>query len=289
MRAPLTVVLTLLASIAAADIIYMADGTRREGRIVQTTDTEVIVDVGLGAMSLQVRIPRADIARIERKQSSNDLLMADYVGRLAKARQGTAHDWHALGAWCTQQRVFKAQARQAYLRAIAIDPDHGPAHAALGHVKLNDAWMTRQQAIALLAPDLASGALKARELAAQKQAEEAKAQAIEAQARLAQLEGAIAQLQRDNDALRQRLAIPPPPPDRYRPRVIYRPIIIQSPRGRKHDGKHDGKRDGKRDTTPDTRARPERRSKSGTSDDAKGVPDAAPTPPPADDAGKSDK
>lgn len=235
MRATVAVLLTVVAALAAADVIHMADGTRREGRIVETTPTEVVLDVGLGSMSLRVRVARADIARIERKASTNDLLTAEYVAGLAKARRGNADDWHALGAWCTSQRVLKAQARQAYQQAIALDPDHAAAHTALGHVKLDDTWMTRQQAIRILAPDLAGSEAKARELAARKQAEEAKAQALEAQARLAEIEAELAKLKKDNESLQRLLAAPPPvrlPPEYYRPRVIYRPIIVH-PRPRK--------------------------------------------------------
>jgi len=277
MRTSLTFVLVFLTAVAAADVVHMADGTRREGRVVSSTPDEVVLDVGLGGMSLQVRIPRADIARIEAKPSSNDILMADYVARLAKARKGTADDWHALGAWCTSQRVLKAQARQAYQQAIAVDPDHAPAHTALGHVKLNDTWMTRDQAIRILAPDLAGGQAKARELAVRKQAEEAKAQAIEAQARLAQLEADLAKLKDDNDSLRKRLAaIPPPlPPERYRPRVIYRPIIIHRP-PRKHP-RHKG------DTKPDKP--PRDKGKTPPTKPAEGLADTPPKP--SDTEGKT--
>jgi len=230
MRAVLALVLAALPTVAAADILHMADGTTREGRVVETNDKEVVVDVGRGDLSLRVRIPRGEVVRIEHKPTAHEELMADYVRRLAKARQGTADDWHALGAWCAQQRVLKLQAREAYERAIAVDPDHAAAHAALGHVKLNDTWMTRERAIRLLAPHAADVDAKARELAARKEAEEAKARAAEAQARLQEVEAQLAKLQQETQALRQRLATPPPPPPR--PRVIYRPIIIHPPRKR---------------------------------------------------------
>lgn len=234
MRAILAATVAFLPSLLMADVLHMADGTTREGRIVETTEKEIVVDFGKGSVSLVVRLPRADVASIEPKAGGADTLTAEYMARLAKAIAGTADDWCALGDWCVRQRCLNDKARDAFDRAMALDPNHAGAHAALGHVKLNDAWMPRDQAIRLLAPDLvAEGGAKARELAARKEAEEAKTQALEAQKLVEVLQGRVALLIKESDDLRQRLAQPPPPPpDYYRPRVIYRPIyIFTDPRG----------------------------------------------------------
>jgi len=238
MRSAAAAVLALLASLAYADVLHMADGTTREGRVVEINEKEVVVDFGQGTVSLLVRLPRAEVVRVERKASPNAILMADYAHRLGKATRGTADDWHALGLWCKKQRCLNDKAREALERAIALDPNHAAAHSALGHVKLNDAWMTRERAIRLLAPHLAQGAAKARELAAIKEAEEAKAEALKAQKRIEQLEARITELEKTNETLHQRLAAPPPPPPPPpRPRVIYRPIIIFRDRPTQHSSK----------------------------------------------------
>jgi tetratricopeptide (TPR) repeat protein len=219
----------------------MADGTTREGRVVEANDKEVVVDFGRGSVSLLVRLPRAEVARIERKATPDTALMDDYVARLGKALNGGAEAWYDLGLWCWEQRCLNDKAREAFERAIAIDSDHAGARAALGHVKLNDAWMPRKEAIRLLAPELTETA-KMRELAAQKQAEEAKAQALEARKGLEKLKARLAELERENRTLRERVAAPPPPPpDYYRPRVVYRPIIIYRDRPRRRSSEGDAK------------------------------------------------
>jgi len=230
MRVALTALLAFVPALAAADVIHLADGTRREGRVVETTQTEVVVDVGVGNVSLMVRLPRADVVRIEHKASTHDVLMADYARRLTQAQAAGADGWYAFGVWCIQQRVLKEQARGAFERAVAADPDHAQAHAALGHVKLNDAWMTRDRAIAVLAPEVTEAAVTARQeaLAARTEAEQAQAAALEAQKQLTELQAQLDQLKKQNESLRVRLAAPPPPPPR--PRVIYRPLIIRPPR-----------------------------------------------------------
>jgi tetratricopeptide (TPR) repeat protein len=224
MRLAPVLVLAVLPHLALADILHMADGTTREGKVIATTDEKVIVDFGHGSMSLRVSLPREEVLRIEPKQTPNDALTVEYVRRLAKALNGTADDWHALGNWCTRQRVLKDKAAEAYERALALDPNHAGARRAIGHVKLDDTWMTREQAIHLLAPDLAAGANRAAELALEKQLEEAKTELLEAQKQVKDLQAKVAELDRKNDEYRERLAVPPPPPPP--PRVIYRPIII---------------------------------------------------------------
>ena len=168
--------------------------------------------------------------------------MSGYVARRAKAERGTADDWFALGVWCRRQRVLKEKALEAFRQAILLAPDHRGAHAALGHVKLNERWMTPQQAIAVLAPGFGDvGEFKTREVEAQKDAEVARAELLEAQTKAKKLEAQVEELERENRALRRRLAVPPPLPPP--PRVIYRPIIIYRDKPRPHPKKdEDSKR-----------------------------------------------
>jgi len=225
MRTLLTALVFQLAAAAAlADVIHLADGTVRQGRIVESNDQEVVVDFGAGSVSLVTRIPRAQILRIVEKPSPQESLMSGYVARLAKANQGTADDWVALALWCRDQRVLKEQADEAFRRALALDPENKRAHAALGHVKFNDAWMTPQEVLALLVPNLADlkEEAKARE-AAQKQAAEAQAKLLEVTAQLQKLQSQMDDLEKDNREMRRQFALPPVV---YPPRVIYRPIII---------------------------------------------------------------
>ena len=239
MRASLSLLLAVLPTLALADVIHLADGTRREGKVVETTATEVVVEVGRGGVSLHVRIPRGDVLRIEHKASQNDLLMAEYGRRLAGARNGDADVWHALGAWCAEQRVLKIEARGAFERAIAVDPDHAPSHAALGHVKLNDAWMTRERALALLAPELVAAQAQAREreLAAQAAAEQAAARTAQAEKLVAELEARVAELQTQIEGMKRPIIVQPPPPPVYpRPRIIIVPPRRRTPTTRTPPG-----------------------------------------------------
>ncbi|MFP4056012.1 MAG: hypothetical protein ACLF0G_04005 [Candidatus Brocadiia bacterium] len=224
MRPPIAILaLMVLPVCARADVLHMADGTTREGKVVEVNEREVIVEFGQGSVYLRVPLPRDQVVRIERKPTAGDQLTVEYVKRLAEAMEGGANDWYALGLWCREQRVLNDKAQEAFQRALALDPDHVPAHRALGHVKLDGSWMTPERAVHLLAPDLAAAAEQAQKLEAQKRLEEAKTELLKARKRIAELQAEVEQLEEQNQQLEHKLAtIPPPPP----PRVIYRPIII---------------------------------------------------------------
>jgi len=229
-RRTITFALAFLPWFALADVVHMADGTSREGRVVEANDKEVVLEVGQGGVSLAVRLPRSQVVRIEEKPSGTTAVMAEYVTRLANAlKSKSADDWHAFGLWCREQRGFRNKADDAFQRALTLDPDHAPTHVLLGHVRVNEAWMTREQAAQLLFPDFEAN-LKLRELESEKQLEEARTAVLEEQKRSKALEAKLAELRKDIEDLRQRLALPALPPDYYRPRVIYRPYVIFPPR-----------------------------------------------------------
>ncbi len=215
--APLLLV-WLIPVASLADIIHLADGTTREGKVIRIDDREVIVEFGQGSVSLQMRLPRENVVKIERKPTRGAALMAEYVARLNKAMRGTADDWFALATWCRQQRCLNDKAREALERTLALDPDHEGAHTLLGHVKLNDTWMTRQQAIETLAPDLEEK-LQATRLELLREIEESKVQILQARKKNEELKARVARLEQENDRLRRLLAQKPPP-------SVYRPVII---------------------------------------------------------------
>jgi len=225
-RKLLSVLLGLLPLAAAADVVRMADGTTREGRVVETTDKEVVLEVGQGGVTLTVRLPRSQVLSIQQKPTAGAAVMAEYVARLSAALKSNNPDhWHALALWCRQRPGFRDKAPAALQHALDLDPNHEPTRRALGHVRVNGTWMTRKQAVQAIAPELEQNA-RLRELELQAQLEQARAAAAQAEARAKALEAKLAELRKDVEDLRKRLAMPPLPADYYRPRVIYRPIII---------------------------------------------------------------
>jgi len=227
--------------LARADLVHLADGTTREGRVVEANDKEVVLEVGQGGVTLTVRLPRNQVARIEEKAAPGAVVMAEYVARLSEALKSRSADhWLALGLWCRERPGFRDKADEALRRALELDPNHVQTRLLLGHVRVNDAWMSRREAVQAIAPEIEQNA-RLRELELQAQLEEARTDALEAEARAKALEAKIAELRKDIEDLRQRLAMPPLPADYYRPRALYRPVIILPPRGPRGPHKPDAK------------------------------------------------
>ncbi|HPD15320.1 MAG TPA: hypothetical protein PLE19_10235 [Planctomycetota bacterium] len=236
--------------LARADLVHLADGTTREGRVLEQNEREIVLEVGQGGVTLAVRLPRSQVVRIEEKAAPGAVVMAEYVARLSEAlKSKNADHWLALGLWCRERPGFRDKADEALRRALELDPNHVQTRLLLGHVRVNDAWMTRQQAIQAIAPEIEQNA-KLRELELQAQLEDARTDALEAEARAKALEAKIAELRKDIEDLRQRLAMPPLPAEYFRPRSLYRPVIILPPRSPRGPHKPDGKDAPKAEPSP---------------------------------------
>jgi hypothetical protein len=131
-RAALCALALLLATaLARADVVVLTDGRRIEGTVVRDDDEKVVVRTGLGELEFE----RALVKEIRRGKTARQ----EFAEREAAAR--TADDFHALGQWA-QGRKLPSLARKAWRRAIALDPDHAAARAALGYVRHEGEWMT---------------------------------------------------------------------------------------------------------------------------------------------------
>jgi hypothetical protein len=132
-RGFLLVSAVLLGPVAFADDVYLKGGGKVSGRIVQRTETLVEVEVGAG----KVGVPANRVDRIVEGRSALDGYY-ERAGRLAPAdREG----WAALGRWASDQGL-PSQAREAYHRVLAIDPNDAEANQALGNVQVGGRWMT---------------------------------------------------------------------------------------------------------------------------------------------------
>jgi len=120
-----------LGRFARADVLVLKDGRRIEGEILARTATEVRIKTSFAELTF----PADQVVEIVEGKTHEQL----YRERLAAC--ATADDFCALGDWCEEQHL-RHHAKEAYERAIALDPDHERARAALGFVRYGDEWMT---------------------------------------------------------------------------------------------------------------------------------------------------
>lgn len=115
-----------------ADTVFLAGGGEMRGEIIEETPTQVVIRKPSG---LTTTIRKDEIARIERDRNPAQ----EFQARWKALNPADANGFYELGRWA-QQKSLPDLAKQAWNRAITIDPDHAGAREALGHRKYKGRW-----------------------------------------------------------------------------------------------------------------------------------------------------
>ncbi len=184
-----------------ADVVYLKSGGKLEGRIVSQTDETIEVDIGAGSLSF----PMSSVDRIEEGRSPLD----DYDERAAALAADDSDGWLELARWASRAGLG-TQARQAYERVVAIDPNNAEANRALGLVELDGRWVSEEEAYRArgmvsfegrwMAPEEQEAIVRSRE--AEQQAAQARAATADAIAR--QADARAREAEAEAEAERQR-------------------------------------------------------------------------------------
>ena len=129
------------------DTVFMKDGTKRQGMILNETEEEVLLSVAAGEMSVEVSIPTLAIKSIVKAETANERLLNDYRKRLTSMNDKSTQDWYQLGLWCERQPYLKHQAARAFQTALELDPNHKSVRLKLGYFQYKGAWMTEEEVI----------------------------------------------------------------------------------------------------------------------------------------------
>ena len=128
--------LCLAPALSGADEIFTRSGGHLTGEVVSRDAERIVVDIGIG----RVELPLSYVERVETSEAP----ITVYRRRAQALPDDDAAGWLALSRWAREQDLG-AQAQEALIRVVEIEPDNGPARLALGHVKYNDQWMTQQE------------------------------------------------------------------------------------------------------------------------------------------------
>ena len=150
--AVLATALVLVSSSLRADVFHLSGGGTIEGELVKRTDTEMVVRIGTGTVTLGTQM----VTRVEPAPSP----ASQYKDRLA-ALKPTAEAHVELAAWC-EDKFLSQEAMQHYWAALKLDADNAPARTRLGFVRLEGQWVTRQEARQIRAAKAAQAAGSAR-------------------------------------------------------------------------------------------------------------------------------
>jgi hypothetical protein len=137
MKRAIAVAVILAAPPARADQVLLRGGGVVNGEIIGQTAAGLVLEVGPGRMTLPM-------SRVERVVTGTGDLTA-YRQRAARLGGDDVPGWLALARWAAERDLL-TQAREAYERVLAVDPGNGAANAALGRVRLDGRWVSREDA-----------------------------------------------------------------------------------------------------------------------------------------------
>jgi hypothetical protein len=136
MRAGWLLGIALWPGIATADEVFVRGGGQLTGEVVERGADSILVDIGIGRIGL----PLSSVERIVPGPTPVGL----YRGRAAILEPDDVEGWLALGRWADEHGL-ETHARESFQRVLAADPDNASAHRALGHVPVEDQWLSREE------------------------------------------------------------------------------------------------------------------------------------------------
>jgi len=126
----------LLAERAAADVIHYKDGRTIEGRIIERTATELVVETDFG----KVRVALAKVERIEAKSTAAEEL----AQKRARVAANDAASLFDLAVWARDHELKKEE-QELLLAVLAADPGHEMANEMLGRKELDGRWFSPEE------------------------------------------------------------------------------------------------------------------------------------------------
>lgn len=117
------------------DVVHLKNGGTVEG-IVTEEGEFYSVETAFGI----TRIRKAEVAEVLWEKSA----LAEYRERASALRPGDAEGWNALARWA-QRQGLTSQAEQALRNVLDADPDNARAREALGYVRHEGRWVTRDE------------------------------------------------------------------------------------------------------------------------------------------------
>jgi hypothetical protein len=132
---PILAVLAL-AIPAAADEVLLVGGGKVRGRVIERTDTHLVIEVGPGRITL----PRSQVVAVESGATALDA----WHQRSLRLAPDDADGWLSLGLWAREQGLH-TQAREAFGRVLVLRPDDPIANTARGRVRQGDRWVSEEE------------------------------------------------------------------------------------------------------------------------------------------------
>ncbi len=137
--------LSACASYAAADVVVLKDGSRREGKVLSQDEKVVRLEVSVGTIKGVISIKRSEVASIERGQTDNEKMMAAFKKKRKALEADDVDGRLKLARWCRQQKGMSSKARELHREVLKLESDNQEARKALGYVRSGGTWKTLEE------------------------------------------------------------------------------------------------------------------------------------------------
>ena len=138
----------LLAAPALADVVTLADGSKREGKVLKETDQEVVLQVTQGRLSAEITFKRSEVKSVERGQTAAEKVLAEVERRKAALKDKDAVGWLEFAQWLDKQPGFSRDVREACEKVVSLEPNNDWARTRLGYQRLGGQWLSEAEVMA---------------------------------------------------------------------------------------------------------------------------------------------
>jgi len=119
-------------------VVVLKDGTELSGVLVRETDEEIAIRSAFGVTTIE----RSRVREIRRGENP---WTKEFEERFARAEKiGKASQFESLGTW-SQKKGLEKEAKQAFQRALELDPESIIARRGLGQAKFEGRWVDAER------------------------------------------------------------------------------------------------------------------------------------------------
>jgi tellurite resistance protein len=133
---------------ALADVITLADGSKREGKVLRETDQEVVLQVTQGRLSAEITFKRGEVKSVEKGATAADKTLAEVERRKAALKDKDAIGWLEFAQWLDKQPGFSRDVREACEKVVSLEPNNDYARTKLGYQQVGGQWLTEAEVMA---------------------------------------------------------------------------------------------------------------------------------------------
>lgn len=130
-----------------ADKIILHNGNELDVKVLEKTEKNVSFEFANGTRTGKMSLPKSSIKKIiYTLETANDTLLKTYENRLSQVNKSSSESWYDFAIWCERfSSSFSVEAKNAFRKAIKLNPEHKKARLKLGYRFEDGKWQTEDE------------------------------------------------------------------------------------------------------------------------------------------------